>query len=354
MKLLQSTARKTFVSTMTAACLIPVLQAQAPLTTNQLLLRTDRDMAEVVLLYDAVKGTPIVNLTPQDARQQVSIQDTAKILARGEGRAEQPMAVGKVIDGVTVPGRSGNQIPVRIYVPAGTGPFPVVTYFHGGGFVIATIDTYDASARAFCNYANAIVVSVEYRKAPEAPFPAARYDAIDAFQWVTRNITTYNGIASKVAVAGESAGGNLAIEVSLAARGQFQAPTHELLVYPLASSNTSQPSDLLFTSSALPLNTAGLKYFGPIYAQGADPNNPDLAPINADLHGLPPTTIIAAELDPLASDGQALASKLAQQGNKVNYQLYTGVTHEFFGLGEVVGKAKAAEMFGAAKLAASF
>ncbi|MGI4758760.1 MAG: alpha/beta hydrolase [Janthinobacterium lividum] len=354
MNMQMNVAYKAVVSTLATACLLPALQAQTPLTTNQLLLRMDRDMAEVVLLYDAVKGTPIVNLTPQDARQQVSIQDTTKILARGEGKAEQPMAVGKVLDGLTVPGRGGNQIPIRIYVPAGNGPFPVVTYFHGGGFVIATIDTYDASARALCNYANAIVVSVEYRKAPEAPFPAARYDAIDAYQWVTKNITTYNGIASKVAVAGESAGGNLAIEVALAARGQFQAPTSQLLVYPLTSLNLTQLSDLTFTSSSLPLNTAGLKYFGALYAPGADPSNPDVAPINADLHGLPPTTIIAAELDPLVSDGQAYAAKLTQQGDKVTYQLYTGVTHEFFGLGAVVNKAKAAEMFGAAKLAASF
>ncbi len=337
-----------------AGCLTPALSAQTPLTTNQILLGLDRDMAEVVLLYDAIKGTPIVNLTPQDARQQFAAEDAEKILARGENIEPQAMPVGKVIDGLTLPGRAGNQIPIRIYVPQGSGPFPVVTYYHGGGFVVATIDTYDASARELCNYANAIVVSVEYRKAPEAPFPAARYDAIDAYQWVTRNISTYNGIATKVAVAGESAGGNLAIEVSLAARGQFQVPTYQLLVYPVASLNLNQPSDALFTSSALPLNTAGLKYFGNLYAPNADPSNPDLAPINANLTGLPPTTIIAAAFDPLLSDGQALAAKLAQQGNRVDYKLYTGVTHEFFGMGAVVAKAKAAEMYGAAKLASSF
>ena len=104
----------------------------------------------------------------------------------------------------------------------------------------------------------------------------------------------------------------------------------------------------------MPLNTAGLKYFGNLYAPSADPTNPDVAPLSANLAGLPPTTIIAAAFDPLLSDGQVLAAKLAQQGNKVDYRLYTGVTHEFFGMGAVVAKAKAAGMCGAAKLASSF
>ena len=345
---------KALLPVILTGCLSPALTAQSPLTDQQLYAKLDNDMAQVVLLYGAVKGAPVVSLSPQDARQQFGAGDAAKILARGIGAAPSAMPVGKVIDGVTVTGRGGNQIPVRIYVPSGNGPFPVVTYFHGGGFVIATIDTYDSSARALCNYANAIVVSVEYRKAPEAPFPAARNDAIDSYQWVTKNIGTYNGNAAKVAVAGESAGGNLALEVSLAARGQFQVPTYQLLVYPFTNPDTSLPSDLLYTSPSLPLSTPAIPYFGLLYAGGASFSNPDLAPINANLSNLPATTIIAAEIDPLMSDGQVLAAKLAQQGNKVDYQLYTGVTHEFFGMGAVVAKAKAAEQYGASKLAASF
>ena len=90
-------------------------------------------MAEVILLYDAIKGPPILNLTPQDARQQLSAQDAAKIIARGTGRAETPISVGKIQDGLTIDGPDGNQIPIRIYTPPGAGPFPVVLYFHGGG-----------------------------------------------------------------------------------------------------------------------------------------------------------------------------------------------------------------------------
>lgn len=328
----------------------------APLTKQQLLGNLDKDMADVILLYNVIRGTPAIDLTPQDARQQFSPQDAAKIIARATGLAEAPLPVGKVIDGQTIPGRSGNQIPIRIYSPAGAGPFPVILYFHGGGFVIATIDTYDASARALCDYANAVVVSVEYRKAPEHPYPAAREDAIDSYRWVTANIGTYNGISRQVAVAGESAGGNLATEVAIAARDQdLQRPTHELLVYPVTSVNTSQPSDIIYTSSFLPLNTALLNYFYKFYVP--DPskaNDPGVAPINADLRDLPPTTIIAAEEDPLQSDGVAYAVKLKGSGNQVAYRLYTGTTHEFFGMGAVVAKAKAAEQYGAARIAASF
>ncbi len=344
---------RTLALPLLAALAVPAF-AQIP-TAPVLSTQLDQDMTDVVLLYDAIKGTPIVDLAPADARQQFAAEDAAKILARGFGAAPAPLPLGKVTDGLTVPGRAGNQIPVRIYTPAGTGPFPVITYFHGGGFVVATIDTYDASARALASYANATVVSVEYRKAPEAPYPAALNDAVDAYTWVTRNIGTYNGVASKVAVAGESAGGNLATEVAIAARDtNGQRPTHQLLIYPVTSSDVTQSSDRFYTDSRLPLSTAALTYFYAQYAPSSLANDPGVAPIDANLANLPPATIIAAQADPLQSDGIAYAAKLQAAGNQVTYRLYTGTTHEFFGMGAVVAKAKAAEQFGAAQVAASF
>ncbi len=342
------------------AMAVPPASAQSlplPTTNDPLVLSLDADMQNVILLYDAIKGTPAPQLTPQDARQQFSAQDAAKILARGLGSAQAPTPLGKVVDGMTIPGESGTEIPIRVYYPQGAGPFPVVVYFHGGGFVVATIDTYDESARSLCVGANAIVVSVEYRKAPEHPFPAARNDAITAYKWVTNNIGAYNGIAAQVAVAGESAGGNLAAEVSLAARNQgLQMPTHQLLIYPETNNNLSLPSEQVFTDSALPLSTAGLIYFDTnlVFGKPQDVNSPELAPVLANLKKLEPTTIIAADEDPLLSDGQVFAAALKNAGDVVTYQLYTGVTHEFFGMGAVVAKAKAAESFGAAQLAASF
>ena len=339
----------------------PLLHAQSespsvPLTPAQIFQQLDPRMADVVRLFDAIKGTPIIGLTPQDARQQASTQDAAKVLIRGIGTAEAPMAVGKVQDGLTIDGPDGNQIPIRIYTPAGSGPFPVILYFHGGGFVIATIDTYDASPRALCTYGNAIVISVEYRKAPEAPFPAALHDAIASYSWVIANASHYNGISSKIAVAGESAGGNLAAEVAIAARDQnLQRPAYQLLIYPVTSGNLNQASDLLYTSSVLPLNTTDLPWFFKYYlGNPSESSDPQVSPINANLSKLPPATIIAAELDPLQSDGKAYAAKLAAAGNVVDYRLYSGVTHEFFGLGAFVEKAKAAEQYGAARIAASF
>ena len=347
-------------ATLAISCLAPSLSAQStptvtPITKAQFYSMLDPHMAEVILLFDAIKGTPIIDLTPQDARQQFGAQDAAKIIARGTGLAEAPMPVGKVTDGMTIPGSDGNQIPIRIYTPAGPGPFPVAVYYHGGGFVIATIDTYDASARALCNDAQAIIVSIEYRKAPEAPFPAAYNDAITAYKWTINNIGAYNGLPGKVAVVGESAGGNLATEVAIAARKQgFQPPTHQLLIYPITSSDFNQTSDILFPN-ILPLNTPQLPYFANLYVQNAAlANDPRVAPINSALRGLAPATIIAAELDPLRSDGQAYAAKLSLMGNSVSYRLYTGVTHEFFGLGAVVPKAREAELYGASQLAASF
>lgn len=343
-----------FLITLPAA-LSQAPQAVAPLSPAQLQRQLDPQMAEVILLFNAIKGTPAVKLTPQDARQQFSAQDAEKLIERGANVNQQPRQVGKVQDGLTIDGPDGNQIPIRIYTPKGNGPFPVILYFHGGGFVVATIDTYDASARALCNDATAIVVSVEYRKAPEAPYPAARRDAVASYQWVLSHIGNYNGNGAKVAVAGESAGGNLATEVAIAARDQgLQAPTHELLIYPVTSSDTGQRSDILY-ANASPLNTPLLEYFFKYYV--TDPsqaNDPGVAPINANLKGLPPTTIIAAEIDPLQSDGQAYAAKLKAAGNDVVYRLYQGTTHEFFGMGAVVNKARNAEMFGAARVAASF
>ncbi len=337
-----------------------VLRAQIPTTLTPFTSTTqlDSDMSTVVHYYDIFSGTPIINLTPQDARQQISVQETAKVIARDTGVQLAPMPVGQVIDGKTITGVDGYHIPIRIYKPTGAPPasgyYPVILYFHGGGFVVATIDTYDSSARALADYANAIVVSVEYRKAPEAPYPDPLRDAYASYPWVVDNIRMYDGDPTKIAIAGESAGGNLAINLALHVRGtSMPQPTYELLIYPETSNNTNQASDTLYTSPLLPLNTPALLWFDGYY----NPNkisNEDTDPVAYDLKGLPPTTIIAAQFDPLVSDGIAYANKLTAAGVKNNYRFYTGVTHEFFGLGAVVAKAKQAELDGAADISSSF
>lgn len=328
--------------------------AQAPLSTDQLLLQTDRQEAQILAIFDIFKGTPIHYLSAPDARQQFAAEDAAKLLARASNSEAEPVHLASVYD-LKIPGPESTQLPIRVYTPVGQGPFPVVVYYHGGGFVVATIDTYDASARALASMAGAVVLSVEYRKAPENPFPAAYNDAYAAYQFAHNYASTFNGNPERIAVAGESAGGNLATEVCLRARDEgFPMPVHQLLVYPVTSSDTGQASDIQY-ANAIPLNLADLQYYLSKYVpSNVSANDPRVAPTNATLRGLPPATIISAQIDPLQSDGIAYATKLKAAGVAVNYMLYPKVTHEFFGMGSYVQQAKDAESFAASMLRAAF
>ena len=324
-----------------------------PLAAAQQTPQPDPQMSVVLNELKAITGTPLIDLKPVDARQQFGAQDAAKIIARETGKANSAEPVGHVMD-TMIPGPGGS-LPVRIYSPAGKGPFPVIVYFHGGGFVIATIDTYDASARALTNLVGAVVVTVEYRKAPQFPFPAAVNDAIATYKWAVRNSAAINGIPGKIAVAGESAGGNLATVVAMAARDRhLTMPLHQTLVYPVVNNDLNTPSAIEFTNT-IPLNTPALVYFYKYYySNPADNENPYAFPLKGNLSGLPSATIIAAQIDPLQSEGQQYANALKAAGVAVNYQLYTGVTHEFFGMASVLDKAKEADAVAAADLKAAF
>jgi acetyl esterase/lipase len=245
----------------------------------------------------------------------------------------------------------------RIYKPAAaTGaPMPVIVYYHGGGWVIADINTYDAAPRMMSKQLNAIVVSVEYRHAPEAKFPAQHDDAVMAYRWVLQNAASWGGDARKVALAGESAGGNLAVATAIYARDNgLTAPLAVLSVYPIANSSKTLPSRM-DSANAKPLNAAMLDWFGYYYSKTkADQADPRLNLVAADLHGLPPTTIVNAQIDPLRSDGETLADAMRAAGDKVEQRTFPGVTHEFFGMGTVVRGAYDAEMYAMAGLKKAF
>ncbi len=253
---------------------------------------------------------------------------------------------------------SGGTQPLRIYMPegSGSGPLPVVVYYHGGGWVIADLDTYEASAMALARKANAIVVSVEYRHAPENKFPAAHEDAFAAYKWVLANAGQFGGDPAKLAVAGESAGGNLAANVAIMARdGNVQAPLHMLLVYPVAGTDLTTPS-YIANQNAMPLSKAAIGWFvDKTLAKPEDAKSPmlNLATM-ADLKGLPPATVINAEIDPLFSDGEMLVEKLKAASVKTTHLTYKGMTHEFFGLDAVVADAKTAQDAAARNLRAAF
>lgn len=298
-------------------------------------------------------GKPMVTLPPAEARLQPTPADAVAALLKSTGRPTTPEAVGTVINR-TFPG-PGGAVPIRVYSPVGDGPFPVVVYFHGGGFVIADLDTYDASARALTNAANAIVVSVQYRKAPEHKFPAAHDDAYAAYQWAVANASMLGGDPARVALAGESAGGNLALATAIAARDKgIQAPVAVLAVYPIAGTDTNTDSYRVY-ADAKPLSRPLMQwFFGHYMRTPADAQDTRLNLVAANLAGLPPTTIVSAQIDPLRSEGEMIAARLRAAGVSVRSRTFDGVAHEFFGQGAAVPLAKEAVAFGADGLTSAF
>ncbi|QBE67534.1 alpha/beta hydrolase [Pseudoduganella lutea] len=307
-------------------------------------------MQRVLEALAALGGKPVETLTPQEARRQPTAADAAAKVMKDDAMPAQK-------DGVTVKQLdiegAGGRIPLAVYTPPGKGPFPVVVYFHGGGFVIADTRTYEPSIRAIAAGAKAVVVSVDYRQAPEHRFPAAPEDAFAAWQWVQAHAGELGGDPGRIAVAGESAGGNLAAVVSLMARDKgVTAPVHQLLIYPVVSDDMSTPS-YQRNANAKPLNKAMMQWFFKHY--GADPQHPHALPLKADtLKGLPPATVITAEIDPLASEGASYAERLKKDGVRVDYREFDGVTHEFFGMGAAVPKALDAQRFAIEGLKKSF
>lgn len=231
----------------------------------------------------------------------------------------------------------------------------MIVYYHGGGWVIATIDTYNASAQGIAEKADAVLISVEYRKGPEYKFPTAHNDAFAAYKWALKNASTIKGDSTKVAVLGESAGGNMAFTVAMMARdSSIRKPVQIVSVYPVASNNPNTPSKLQYVN-AKPLSTPDLPWFLMYYLNNtSESSSPLISLVNANLSGIPKTLIIGAELDPLQSEGKELADKLQAAGVAVTYQLFTGVTHEFFGMEKVLPQAKDAQNLAATELKKSF
>ena len=297
---------------------------------------------------------PLGTVPALEARKQPSPADAVKALLKKKGKSIEPEAVGK-LENKTISSAAG-QIPIRIYMPKGQGPFPIIVYYHGGGWVIADLDTYDASPRALTNATNAVVVSAHYRQAPEHKFPAAHDDALAAYKWVLEHAKELNGDSKKIALVGESAGGNMAAAVSIMAREhQMQMPVYQALVYPVAGDNVDTPS-YIENANSKPLNRAGMQWFFKQYLNSPTDGKNHLISLLSEknLKGLPPTTIITAQIDPLRSEGKAYADLLQKAGIPVRYKNYEGVTHEFFGMAAVIDKAKEAQQFVAEGLKPAF
>lgn len=315
--------------------------------------KADADMQRVIAALAAFHAPSLPSVSPAIARELPSFADAllGTLSAMGKPCVEPVAHIAhKVIAG------PGGPLLLRIYTPAGSGPFPVVVYFHGGGYVIANLDTYDASPRALANGAAAVVVSVAYRQAPEHPFPAAPEDGFAAYRWTLANAAAIGGDANRIAIAGESAGGNCAAVVCMMAQNRgLRLPIHQLLVYPITDWSYDTPS-YKENLETLPLNKAGMEWFGKYYLRSsADAANPMASPLRAlRFAGLPPATIINAEYDPLRDDGGRYAQKLKAAGVSVKRTVYSGTTHEFFGMGAAVEKSRQAMAQATTALKAAF
>jgi len=241
----------------------------------------------------------------------------------------EPEPVHEVVD-LTIVG-PGGELPVRLYRQSAERPAPTLLYFFGGGWVLGTIDTADGVARALANASGAMVVVAGYRLAPEHPFPAAIDDCYLATVWVADNADEIGADAARIAVGGDSAGGNLAAAVSLRARAGGPALVGQLLVYP----NTDQLADdesIRTADDPFLFNRHSVAWYRQHYlADPADAANPLASPLRADsLAGLPPALVITAEYDPLRDQGEAYARRLADSGVPVELSRYPGMAHGFF------------------------
>ncbi len=316
----------------------------------------DADMQMVLDSLASLGGKPIETLSVPEARMQPTVTDAVKALLIRQGKSTDPALL---VPGVTsvdrqIPG-PGGLLPVRVYTPKTAGPFPVIVYFHGGGWVIADKDVYDGGARGLAQAANAVVVSVDYRRAPEARFPAAWNDSLAAYRWATMNAGSLNG-SQKFALAGESAGANLAVATAIAARDAgLPKPSAILAVYPVAQTGDMNTPSYVDSATAKPLNKAMIAWFvDKLLATPDDKTDPRLDLVHANLKGLPPVLIINAEIDPLRSDGELLAAALGGAGVSVERKVYRGVTHEFFGTAAVVAKARQAQADAGERLKTAF
>jgi acetyl esterase len=230
-------------------------------------------------------------------------------------------------------------VPVRVYRPATSGPRPTVVFLHGGGWVIGDLDTADPVCRMLCRDVEAVVVSVAYRRAPEHHFPAAVEDAWAAYQWVVRHVEQYGRDVERVAVAGDSAGGNLAAVVAQQAVGADLPLAGQLLVYPAVDLVGDYPSRHENPPGLLSLadmrwaaeHYAGMSEDDPRAAELA--RDPRLSPLLApSLAGLAPAVVVTAEYDPLRDEGNAYARALEKSGVRVEHREFAGLVHGFYGL----------------------
>jgi acetyl esterase len=282
-------------------------------------------------------------------------------LVRARRRKEAAVTAGPPIpmarvESVEIPGPAGT-IPARLYVPPGVeppAPRPLLVYYHGGGWVICDLDTHDGTCRFLAANSGVTVLSVDYRLAPEHPFPAGVEDAHAAFDWAAEHAAELGADPARIAVGGDSAGGNLATVTSLLARDSGgPRPAMQLLIYPATDADDSHPSRRLFAEGFL-LTRADMEWFEENYlADPADAADPRVTVLRVeDLSGLPPAYVATAGFDPLRDEGEAYAERMREAGVPVALRRHPGLVHSFANLTAVSRTARAAmlEVAGALRM----
>lgn len=271
----------------------------------------------------SLNGPPMHSQTPPQVRAGIRMQ---------LGFFGEPEPIAQV-DNRVIPGPAG-QIPIRIYTPAGSGPFPVLVFLHGGGWVICDLDTHDGLCRSLANGAGCVVVSVDYRLAPEHKFPAAPHDCYAAAEWVAGHAAEVGGDPSRIAIGGDSAGGNLAAVVAQMARDQHgPLLIFQMLIYPATQFGLKSRS-IEENAEGYYLTREDMDWFmGHYLTSDADKANPLASPmLAASLKGLPPAFILTAEYDPLRDEGEAYGHKLEAAGVPVKISRHDGMIHGFLSM----------------------
>ncbi|HZO75046.1 MAG TPA: alpha/beta hydrolase [Ktedonobacteraceae bacterium] len=270
----------------------------------------------------ALNLPPISEQTPDQLRQ-------AQRQEMAEYGAPEPVAH---VENRTIPG-PGGEIPIRIYTPQGSGPFPLLVYFHGGGWVVCDLDTHDGICRSLANRAGCVVVAVDYRLAPEHKFPAAPEDCFAATKWVAANAAAINGDANRIAIGGDSAGGNLTAVITQMARDQGgPSLIFQLMNCPCTDFSMTAPS-IERNGAGCGLDKEDMIWFMNHYLNNeSERTDPLASPLLAkDLSGLPPALIIVAEYDLLCDEGEQYGQRLKEAGVPVTISCYEGMIHGFIG-----------------------
>ena len=308
----------------------------------------DPQAQRILDAFSALGPQPFEILKPEQARKQPTLVDAVHKILEQDGKPTDPEPVGNVRD-VTIPGPGGD-LSVRVYTPAnaGTAPLPVILWIHGGGWVLFTVDTYDASCRGLVNKTGAIVVSPEYRRAPEDVFPASHDDVLATYHWIQTNAAQFGGDPTRIGIGGESVGATMAAStcVQLKQAGET-LPLAQVLIYPLTTAQQYGDS-IDDAADARPLGRALLSWMAMHAFQGVpdaatDPRV-DLLGLNPEhLGGLLQALVITDERDVLHSQGEEFARHLDKAGVPTTATRYDGVMHEFFGTAAVLDKAEQAQ-----------